>query len=424
MKTLLLLAGRSRRFWPLADKALFPLCGKTLLEHQVARLKDAGCEDITLVGGSHNLAAASALFPGMPTIQEGDDGGGMHGAMGSALPEIGDELVMVVSSNDVIDPSGYRQLLEAAGKEGTDGALLASKVTRHFPGGYLKISGGVVERIVEKPAPGEEPSDLVNIVAHVHDDPAAFLNALREASTDKDDGYEVALSAMFQTHAYKAIAYSGLWQPVKYPWHLLSLLPHLFEQGATPRIHASAQVHPTAVVEGNVVIGPRAKVMPHASVIGPASIGEGTVIGNNVLVREASIGDHCVIGFGGEVKTSVLADHVWTHMTYIGDSVIGENVSFGAGCITGNLRLDEDEISSEVSGAKTQTSLRKFGTAIGDHCRIGIRVGINPGVKIGGGSFVAGGSMLSQDIPDGSFVKAEHATLSIRPNKNPVPRRS
>ena len=55
MKTLLLVAGRSRRFWPLAEKNLVSICGKTLLEHQIDRLKAAGCSDITLVSVAHNI---------------------------------------------------------------------------------------------------------------------------------------------------------------------------------------------------------------------------------------------------------------------------------------------------------------------------------------------------------------------------------
>jgi bifunctional UDP-N-acetylglucosamine pyrophosphorylase/glucosamine-1-phosphate N-acetyltransferase len=124
-----------------------------------------------------------------------------------------------------------------------------------------------------------------------------------------------------------------------------------------------------------------------------------------------------VIGFATEVKSSVLAHHVWTHMSYIGDSIIGTNVSFGGGSLTGNFRLDEQEISSMVEGEKILTGLIKFGTVVGDGCRIGIRSAINPGIKIGTGTFVSSGCLINQDIPDQSYTSMKAGELQIRPNR-------
>ena len=130
MKTLLLLAGRSTRFWPLSEKTLFPLCGKTLLEHQVERLKQAGIEEIILVGGEHNLQEASAMFPDFPAVQQEDLSLGMRGAMLSALPHCGTEPVLIVCGNDIIEPSAYKDVFATAAEAGTDGALLAQEVER------------------------------------------------------------------------------------------------------------------------------------------------------------------------------------------------------------------------------------------------------------------------------------------------------
>jgi bifunctional UDP-N-acetylglucosamine pyrophosphorylase/glucosamine-1-phosphate N-acetyltransferase len=156
-------------------------------------------------------------------------------------------------------------------------------------------------------------------------------------------------------------------------------------------------------------------VLPHASVIGPCHIGKGTVIGNNALVRGSSIGQRCVIGYNTEVVRSVIGDDVWTHSSYVGDSVLSDNVSLGAGTTTGNLRLDEAEISSLVKGESVGTGLDKFGTAVGEGARTGIHTCIGPGVKIGARSFVGSNALISQDIPDDSFVKTSTA-IDIRPN--------
>ncbi|MDD5623296.1 MAG: NTP transferase domain-containing protein [Candidatus Peribacteraceae bacterium] len=421
MKVLLLLAGRSKRFWPLHEKTLFPICGRTLLEIQVERLRQVGLKDIILVGGTHNLAQAKALLPDLPTIEQSDLSLGMRGALLSALPSISRDPVLIVSGNDVIDAQGFASVLAIGKKEKTGGALLARRVSSYFPGGYLTTTGDRVTSIVEKPEPGKEPGDLVNIVVHLHQSPHLLLEALRSVGDEGDDGYERALALLFKEHPYHAVPYEGFWQPIKYPWHLLPLLSHLLTEITTPSIHRSASIHPSAVIEGNVIIDEGVRIFPHAAIVGPCFIGKHSVVANNALVRQASIGDRCVVGYSTEVKSSVLARDVWTHMTYIGDSIVGENVSFGAGTVLGNLRLDEGEISSVVGEESLLTHLRKFGAAIGDHCRLGIHVGTNPGVKIGQGSFIGSGTLVNQDIPERSFVSVKGGVLTIRENRSSPP---
>lgn len=417
MRAILIFAGRSTRFWPLSEKSLFPIGGTTLLQEQVKRLKKGGLKDILLVAGPHNKAAAEELFPDLDVIEQEDLELGMRGALLSALPECDEGPVMIVSSNDVIEPSAYADLLKKSRGLKRGGLLLARQVSSYFPGGYLSMKGKRITGIVEKPEPGTEPSDMVNIVAHVHMSAVDLLEALVTVKPTKDDGYEAAVQKLLETHPYEAVPYKGTWQAVKYPWHLLSLLPILLPVSTKPVIHKTAKVHKSAVVEGAVVIGPNVKIFPHASVMGPCVIGEGTVIANNALVRASSIGKNCVVGYNTEVARSVLADDVWTHSSYVGDAVVGNNVSMGAGTTTGNLRLDEGEITSVVGGKTIATGLTKLGAIIGEGVRTGIHTCIAPGVKVGAGSFINSMTLVTADVPDGSFVKTgKDGTLSIRPN--------
>lgn len=417
MRAILIFAGRSTRFWPLSEKSLFPIGGTTLLQEQVKRLRKGGLKDILLVAGPHNKAAAEEMFPDLDVIEQEDLELGMRGALLSALPECDEGPVMIVSSNDIIESSAYAELLKKSKGLKRGGLLLARKVPTYFPGGYLSMKGRRITGIVEKPEPGTEPSEMVNIVAHVHSSATDLLEALVLVKPTKDDGYEVALQRLIETHPYEAVAYQGAWQAVKYPWHLLSLLSVLLPQSGKPVIHKTAKIHKTAVIEGPVIVGPGVKVFPHASIIGPCVIGEGTVIANNALVRGSSIGKKCVVGYNTEVARSVLADDVWTHSSYLGDSIVGSNVSMGAGTTTGNLRLDEGDISSVVGGKVVQTGLTKLGAVIGEGVRTGIHTCIAPGIKVGAGSFINSLMLVTQDIPDRSFVKlGKDGTLSVRPN--------
>ncbi|MBU0766870.1 NTP transferase domain-containing protein [Patescibacteria group bacterium] len=423
MKVLLLIAGRSRRFWPLSEKTLFPICGTNLLEITTGRLMEAGLRDIILIGGSHNLEEVSDKYPQFPSIEQKDLELGMRGALLDALPQCGSESVMIVCVNDVIESSAYKHLVSSAKQSATQGALLAQKTDRYFPGGYLQIDNNRVTSIIEKPQKGSEPSNLVNIVAHVHNDASLLLEELKKIKDGTDDGYEQALDTLFKKHTYRAVPYEGVWpwQAVKYPWHMLELLPLLLKNVTSQQIHPSAEIHPSAVVDGPVIIEEGVKIFPFATIKGPCTIGKRSIIANNALIRGSSIGDDCVVGFASEIKSSILHSHVWTHSTYIGDSIIGSNVSFGAGSVTGNLRLDEAEINSNVKNEEINTGLTKFGTVIGNNCRIGIHTGINPGKKIGGGTFIGSHVLVEDDIPDSSFVSIKNGVMCVKPNHSQVP---
>jgi UDP-N-acetylglucosamine diphosphorylase / glucose-1-phosphate thymidylyltransferase / UDP-N-acetylgalactosamine diphosphorylase / glucosamine-1-phosphate N-acetyltransferase / galactosamine-1-phosphate N-acetyltransferase len=412
MKTFLLLAGRSTRFWPLTDKTLFPVCGKTLLQHQVERLTKAGCTDITLVGGAHNLEGAKSIYPDIPTVEQENLDLGMRGAVLSILKAYSTDPLMIVSGNDVVDPAIYTSLLNTQ----DDGAILAYEVEKYFPGGYLTVDGDRITGIKEKPGEGNEPSNLINLVGHVHKDPAALLEALQNVDESTDDGYEQALAKLFTSHTYTAVPYSGPWQAVKYPWHLLDLSDLLLSEITEQSIHSSADIHPSADIIGDVVIEEGARVLHNAVVRGPAYIGKNTIVANNALVRGSSIGDNCVVGFSTEVKSSVLHSDVWTHMNYLGESVVGSNVSFGAGTVTGNLRLDEEEIFSTVKDEKINTGKTKFGTVVGDDCRIGIHVSINPGIKIGSGTFISSKTLIASDVPSDSFAVMKNGVTELKKN--------
>ncbi len=412
MNTFLLLAGQSTRFWPLTEKSFFPVCGKTMLAHQVERLHAGGCAKIIFIGGPHNLPAARKMFPELPAVEQEDVELGMRGAVLSALKKYGTDPLMIVSGNDVIEPSAYAALLRTAG----DGAILASKVKHYFPGGYLTVDHEKITGIVEKPGEGKEPSDLVNIVAHMHRDPAALQAALIHIDAGKDDGYERALATLFKEKTYTAVSYTGAWRAVKYPWNMIDLLEMLLAEIPAQSIHPTAEIHPSATITGNVVIDAGARVFENAVIRGPCTIGKNAIVAGNALVRESSIGERSVIGFCTEVKASVIGNDVWTHMNYIGESVIGNNVGLGGGTITGNLRLDEQEIASDVHGEKVNTHRKKFGTVIGADARIGIHVSINPGIKIGAGSFVSSAVLLERDIPDGTFAYMKNGELQLKKN--------
>ncbi len=410
----MLAAGRSKRMKPIEDKNFLSFLGKPLIVHQLEILKKAGINEVILVGGKHNLEKISAMAGSLKmkiVVREQKNLElGMCGAILAAKDLLSGEAVMVLSSNDVVEVKAFKAVMKAAASKvgQAESFILGKKVTTYFPGGYLETDKtGYIKNIVEKPEPGTEPSDLVNLVVHIHKDADKLVKYLEKADSKKDDLYEQALSRMMKDGVKMlAVEYDGFWQPLKFPWHVHNVFKYLFSQ-AEKKIAKSAQIAKRAIVNGEVIIGENVKVFDGAVINGPCYIGDDSVVATNALVRDSNVGKNCVIGFSTEVARSVLGDEVWTHSNYIGDSVIGNNVSFGAGTVTGNLRLDEKNVQVYYDGKKIDAHTNKFGAVIGDNVRVGVNTSLMPGVRIGGGSFIGAGIVVPEDVSENSFVRGE-----------------
>lgn len=408
MKVLVLAAGISKRMAPIGDKNFLNFLGKPLIWHQLNFLERNGAKEVRVVGSETNLARIEEIgrefAMEVSVCQQVDLRLGMAGAVLAARDFVeGDEEFVIFSGNDVVEDKAIEDVMAASGAESY---LLGKKVESYFPGGYLEVEGDLIRNIVEKPGAGNEPSDLVNLVVHRHTKPRDLLKYLDEAKSEKDDLYEVALAKMMKDGVrFKAVPYSGVWQAVKYPWHVHGVFKFLFEQ-AEKFVDPSAEIAKSATIDGEVIIEKGVKILENAVLRGPVYLGPNCVVANNSLVRESHLGEGSVAGFNTEVARSYCVSRLRTHMNYVGDSVIEDNVSFGAGAVTGNLRLDEQAISVLIRGEKVDTGNQKIGAIIGRDVRIGVNTSIMPGVKIGSETFVGAGIVVAKDVEEGKFVTA------------------
>jgi NDP-sugar pyrophosphorylase family protein len=413
MKVILLAAGRSKRLKPIIDKNFLEFLGKPLIEHQLDILAAAGFDDFIVVGGEHNLERielmASRLEYKIEIAEQEDLGQGQAGGVLAASKFVKNESVLIVSANDVVDIEAFKLVLKASKDNDFESFIVGKEVDSYFPGGYLSTDdNNTITGIVEKPGEGNEPGNLVNIVIHYHKNSKKLFDALKNAQSDNDDVYEVALDDLIRKGTrMKALPYSGFWQPIKYPWHVLSVMDHFLGLLKGP-FTRGVQVAKSATLRGNVYLAEGVRVMDNAVIHGPAYIGENTVVASGALVRNSNVGKDCVVGFASEVARSFLGNEVWTHTNYIGDSVIGNNVSFGAGSVTGNLRFDEADILVGVNGEKISCERNKFGLITGDNVRSGINTSFMPGVKIGNNVCVGAGTVIEKDIDDNKFVTGVH----------------
>lgn len=415
MNVVLLAAGRSKRLKPIEDKNFLKFLGKPLIQHQLEQLAEAGFNDFVVIGGVHNMDRLAELAKTLPynihvREQENLDDG-MAGAVMASEEAVKEGPLLIVSGNDVVDIEAFRALMDGqSDNNDIDGFLVAKEMDSYFPGGYLELKDGLIQNIVEKPGAGNEPGNLVNLVIHYFRDARPLFDALHKVSSDRDDRYEVALDTLIKCGLkLKAVPYSGFWQPIKYPWHVLTVMEHFLARipEIYPKGHIggdTADVAESAVIRGDVYLEEGVKVFDHATIVGPAYIGKNVIIANNALVRGCDIGDNSVVGYATEAARSYWGDSVWTHSNYVGDSILGDNVSFGTGSVTGNLRFDEGNICVDIQGEKLSSGRNKFGLITGDHVRCGVNTSFMPGIKIGKNVCIAAGIIIGEDIEDDTFV--------------------
>jgi bifunctional UDP-N-acetylglucosamine pyrophosphorylase/glucosamine-1-phosphate N-acetyltransferase len=413
MKVVFLCGGIGKRMLPITeDKFFIEFLGKTLLEHQIERAGEAGLREFIIVSSPTNTRRIEQITAGLSGVRielaVQKEALGIADALRSAS-ELFEGEIIIVNPNDIFDSSAYTDILTAYDGNSAGSYLLGYQVSDYFPGGYLLVDEqAYLKHIVEKPERGKEPGKLVNVMVHLHSNPARLLEYIKQVKTNNDDVYECALDSMAQEQQrIKVIAYDGFWQAIKYPWHIFGAVRYFLDK-SEPYVSPSAQVSPRAVVEGKVILGDKVRVLENAVIRGPAYIGRNSVIGNNVLIRDYShIGADCVIGYGTEVKASYIGNNCWFHSNYIGDSIIGNDCSFGAGTVLANFRFDEGSIKARVQGKLVDTGRDKFGAIIGDNSKTGIHASILPGLKIGPNSFVGPHVCLTRDLGPHKIILAE-----------------
>jgi NDP-sugar pyrophosphorylase family protein len=177
--------------------------------------------------------------------------------------------------------------------------------------------------------------------------------------------------------------------------------------------HARAEVRGTVMAGAwidpvePVFIGEGAVVEPGAMIKGPTIIGRHTEVRQGAYVRgTVLVGDRCVVGHTTELKGAVLLDGAMAgHFAYIGDTIAGNHVNFGAGTKCANLKVLPGTVCVKTPEGKIDTGLRKFGAIIGDHSELGCNSVTSPGTILGKRCVVYPCTNVGGVIPADTIVK-------------------
>ena len=415
----ILAAGQGTRMRSDMHKVLHPIAGRPLLLHLLDRVDGLGAKKrVVVVGKGRDQVEVALDGRDVKVAHQAQQKGTAHAVQQAAEALAGyDGAVLVLyADTPFVEAETLRKMLDRLnGDDGPGVVVMASRPAD--PKAYGRIILGDGDRIAKmveyRDATEEEravrlcnsgmmalrSSDLFRWLAKVGNDNAAGEYYLpdvvniaaaegREAVVIEGDPYETAgvnsraelahLELEWQRRRREQALEEGatLIDPESvwfaYDTKLgrdVTVEPHVVF-GARVEVADGAYIKAFSHIEG-AVIGARASVGPFARIRPGTKLGEGSRIGNFVELKKA------LVGRGAKVN----------HLSYVGDSIVGEDANIGAGTITCNY-----------------DGFDKHETVIGDGAFIGSNTALVAPVTIGEGAVVGAGSVITEDVEPHSLA--------------------
>jgi UDP-N-acetylglucosamine diphosphorylase/glucosamine-1-phosphate N-acetyltransferase len=395
MKAVLLAAGEGIRLQPITatrPKHLIKVGGKPILQFCLEAVRRAGIDEAIIV--THYKGDAIHSYFG-----EGEKLGlklsyveqkailGTGNAAEVAEPYLDGDFVLIYG--DLLFGQDTVKTVLSQFKKGKTAAVMGViPVDKPENFGIIEQDAeGKVKRIVEKPAAGKASSNLAN--AGVYAFSKEVFDKIKQTKASIRGEWELTDAITMLAQEGKTVLSAQLnkddWFDVGRPWDLLDA-----NVWALKRMDHKVlgTVEQGAHLIGPVTVAESARVRSGAYIEGPVFIDEEADVGPNCFIRSGtSLGKKARVGNACEIKNSILMDgtHVG-HLSYIGDSIIGEKCNLGAGTI-----MVKDQV--------VNTGRRKLGAVLGDNVKTGIKSLFMPGVKVGANTWVGANFIVERDLP-------------------------
>lgn len=434
---LILAAGKGTRFKSNKAKVLHPILGKSMIGvmvHSISRLKP---EMIHLVIGYQKEKVMQEPFPGHVdfVIQKQQLGTG-HAVLvaRNKLKDHSDTDLLVINGDlPLVQPETLRPLLSRHRKEKNDLTFMSGILDD--PAGFGRViflEDGMIKIIEEKDAaPRQRMIKEANIGVYIFKI-RELLKALPKISNQNVKGeyyltdiVEIMSSAGKKVGVYKTeeigdfVGVNDRFELARAANILrMRKIKALSEKGVTfydpaatwidfdVKIGADSEIYPSVIIEGKSKIGKECKLYPSVHIL-DSKVGDRVSIFSSTMIEESQIGHDARVGpfshlrpksvlkpgakVGNfvEMKNSVLGKGSKAmHLTYVGDSEVGEKVNIGAGTITCNY-----------DGRKKHKTVIEDGAFIGSGTQL-----IAP-VRVGKNAYVGAGSTITKDVsPDALAV--------------------
>jgi bifunctional UDP-N-acetylglucosamine pyrophosphorylase/glucosamine-1-phosphate N-acetyltransferase len=385
MKAIILAGGKAANLTPFSNTRPIPMihvAGQTLFDNTLNQLKNAGINDIFVVVDHQKEKLIERIGEHI------NNGLNLHYVEQGKKQGIGNALMMV---KDRISPGEYFVLIYG---DTITASNIFSKVQQSFHalksplasiclpasneafGNVFLNAQMKITKLIEKPK-GDHLGNYV--LSGVFILPESFFKTLEKCK----GSMERALKVMVDEGLHASM-WEDEWLDIVHPWDILEANKIIMNSWEKASIAKSAQLESNVTISGIVSIEEDVVIKAGAVLEGPCSIGKGSYIGNNSLIRSfTSVGENCNVGYGVELKNCVVQDNSYIgRLSFIGDSVLGENVDIGAGSMTVNRTDDLQPITVRIGKKSIPTGLVKLGAFIGDNATIGAGNSIRPGTII------------------------------------------
>jgi bifunctional UDP-N-acetylglucosamine pyrophosphorylase / glucosamine-1-phosphate N-acetyltransferase len=428
---IVLAAGQGTRMNSAHPKVLHRLGGRRLLDYVLTSAGTLAPQTVTVVVGhaADRIQEAFTSAPGLRfVVQEPQLGTGhallqteplLRGATGTALLLYGD--VPLLSAHTL------HRLVQQHQAEGAAATVVTAMVERPYGYGRIIRTNGGIARIVEErdASPVERGIKEVNAGIYAFDLGPLF-DAIRSIAPQNAQG-EYYLPDLIAIYRRRHLRVSTLTLENAGEIRGINSRSELAEVGAIVRqmkneelmaagvtlidpattyiqqdvvVGRDTVIHPNVYLEGRTAIGEACEIHAGARIV-DSTIGNRVTVRNYCIVTESTLADDTIIGPfahlrpGSDVKaaahignfvelkkTTLGARSKASHLTYLGDATIGEDVNIGAGTITCNY-----------------DGRTKHPTVIEDGAFIGSDSALVAPVTIGKGAYVAAGSTIVKDVP-------------------------
>jgi UDP-N-acetylglucosamine diphosphorylase/glucosamine-1-phosphate N-acetyltransferase len=425
MKAVLLAAGAGERLLPITatrPKHLIKIAGKPILEFCIEAVKRASINEVIVV--THYMGETIRNYFGdgsnlglKVTYVEQGKILGTGNATEVVEPYIDSDFILIYG--DLLFGQNTVKTVIEKFKE-SKAAMTMAVVPVEKTENYGIVEQNVqreVKRIVEKPPAGKAPSNLAN--AGIYAFSKQVFDVIKRTKTSIRGEWELTDAITMFVKSGKIVntveLSKGEWFDIGRPWDLLDANIWVLKR---MEHRVLGVVEQGAHLIGPVTIAESARVRSGAYIEGPAFIDEEADVGPNCYIRPGtSLGKRVRVGNAVEIKNSLIMDgtHIG-HLSYVGDSVVGEKCNLGAGTIIANLRFDDGSVEMKIKDKVVDTGRRKLGVVMGDNVKTGIKSMFMPGVKVGGNAWVGANLVVEKDLSANS-VALLRQDIEIRSKK-------
>lgn len=411
LKAIILSAGEGSRMRPLTltkPKTMLPVAGKPIIQYNIESLRDNGITDILLIVRYkeemvRNYFGDGSDFGVNISYKTQKDFLGTANAISYGEDFI-DDSIIVLNGDIILDDEIIHEIIKKYNYLTPDTLMLLTEVEDPSAFGVVEIENGNIKSIVEKPKREEAPSNLVNAGIYIFN--KDIFDKIRKTEISERGEYEITDSVSLQIKDNKTVIghkTSKDWIDVGRPWELIEVNEDLIGKLKT---EIKGTIEDGAFIHGEVFLDEGSVIKAGVYIEGNVYIGKNCDIGPNSYIRgNTYFGDNVHVGNAVEIKNSIIMENTnVSHLSYVGDSVIGSNCNIAAGTNIANLRFDNATIKTKIKNQKIDSGRRKLGAIIGDSVKTGINSSFSPGVKVGHNSTIGSGVLLYDDLPSDTRV--------------------